>query len=150
MPAQPAMRHTTWLGLRPLAAEQRAAPQLIRRAYLTLRFGLCTLFAVNGVNKLLRVLTPQAGDALDLPGAVPFAPHLWTRMAGLAEIAAAVVCAIRPRIGGWVLAGWLAGAQVQVTFDVIVPPTGTSCVPQAPVNRTCFQGTIRVLPGSAS
>ena len=53
-------------------------------------------------------------------------------------------------LNGAVIAGWLAGAQVQVTFDVVVPPTGTSCVPQAPVNRTCFQGTIRVRAGSAS
>jgi hypothetical protein len=53
-------------------------------------------------------------------------------------------------LNGTVIAGRLAGARVHVTFDVIVPPTGTSCVPQAPVNRTCFQGTIRVLPGSAS
>ena len=53
-------------------------------------------------------------------------------------------------LNGTVIAGWLVGAQVQVTFDVIVPATGTSCVPEAPVNRTCFQGTIRVMPGSAN
>ena len=53
-------------------------------------------------------------------------------------------------LNGTVIAGWLAGAQVQVTFDVIPPTAGTSCVPEAPVNRTCFQGTIRVMPGSAN
>ena len=53
-------------------------------------------------------------------------------------------------LNGTVIAGWLAGARVQVTFDVIQPPAGTSCVPEAPVNSTCFQGTIRVMPGSAS
>ena len=53
-------------------------------------------------------------------------------------------------LNGTVIAGWLVGARVQVTFDVIVPATGTSCVPKAPMNRTCFQGTIRVMPGSAS
>jgi hypothetical protein len=53
-------------------------------------------------------------------------------------------------LNGTVIAGWLVGAQVHVTYDVIVPATGTSCVPEAPVNRTCFQGTIRVMPGSAS
>jgi hypothetical protein len=53
-------------------------------------------------------------------------------------------------LNGTVIAGWLVGAQVHVTFDVIVPPAGTSCVPQAPVNKTCFQGIIRVLPGSAN
>jgi hypothetical protein len=53
-------------------------------------------------------------------------------------------------LNGTVTEGWLVGARVHVTFDVIVPPTGTSCVPQAPVDSTCFQGTIRVMPGSAS
>ena len=53
-------------------------------------------------------------------------------------------------LNGTVTSGWLAGARVHVTFDVIVPAPGTSCVPAAPVNRTCFQGTIRILPGSAN
>lgn len=53
-------------------------------------------------------------------------------------------------LNGTVTSGWNVGAQVHVTFDVIVPPVGASCVPQAPANRTCFQGVIRVMPGSAS
>ena len=53
-------------------------------------------------------------------------------------------------LNGTVTSGWLAGARVHVTFEVIVPATGTSCVPAAPVNSTCFQGTIRILPGSAN
>jgi hypothetical protein len=52
-------------------------------------------------------------------------------------------------LNGRVVDGWLVGSQVHVTFDVIVPAPDTSCVPAAPVNRTCFQGTIRILPGSA-
>ena len=53
-------------------------------------------------------------------------------------------------LNGTVVSGWLAGAQVHVTFDVIPPAAGHSCVPTAPANRTCFQGTIRILPGSAN
>ena len=53
-------------------------------------------------------------------------------------------------LNGAVTEGWLVGAQVQVTYDVIQPPAGTSCVPAAPVNSRCFQGTIRILPGSAN
>jgi hypothetical protein len=52
-------------------------------------------------------------------------------------------------LNGSVTTGWLVGAQVQVTFDVI-PPTDSSCVPGAPIHLTCFQGTIRVMPGSAN
>ena len=53
-------------------------------------------------------------------------------------------------LNGTVISGWNAGAQVQVTFDVIDPAPGTRCVPAAPVNSRCFQGTIRIMPGSAS
>ena len=53
-------------------------------------------------------------------------------------------------LNGTVTSGWLVGAQVHVTYDVVVPPPGTSCVPAAPKNSTCFQGTIRILRGSAN
>ena len=50
-------------------------------------------------------------------------------------------------LNGTVIDGWLVGAQVQVTFDVLVPAPGTSCVPAAPPDKNCFQGTIRIMPG---
>ena len=53
-------------------------------------------------------------------------------------------------LNGTIISGWNVGAQVHVTFDVIDPAPGTRCVPAAPVNSRCFQGTIRVMPGSAS
>ena len=53
-------------------------------------------------------------------------------------------------LNGTVISGWNVGAQAHVTFDVIDPAPGTRCVPAAPVNSRCFQGTIRVMPGSAS
>lgn len=44
-------------------------------------------------------------------------------------------------LNGIVTEGWLTGAQVHVTFDVITPcEFGTGNV--------CFQGTIRLMPGS--
>ena len=46
-------------------------------------------------------------------------------------------------LNGVVTDGWLAGSQVHVNFDVITPCAyGT--------RNTCFQGTIRVMPGSAN
>jgi hypothetical protein len=53
-------------------------------------------------------------------------------------------------LNGTVISGWMAGAEVHVTFDVIPPAADFRCVPTAPANRTCFQGTIRILPGSAN
>ncbi len=51
-------------------------------------------------------------------------------------------------LNGTVISGWLAGAQVHVTYDVILA-SPTPCVAGAPANRNCFQGTIRIMPGSA-
>jgi hypothetical protein len=53
-------------------------------------------------------------------------------------------------LNGTVISGWLVGAQVHVTYQVIVPAPGTSCVPAAPVNSNCFQGTIHILRRSAN
>jgi hypothetical protein len=53
-------------------------------------------------------------------------------------------------LNGTVISGWLAGAQVHVTFDAIAAAAGIRCVPTAPVNTRCLQGTIRILPGSAN
>jgi hypothetical protein len=45
-------------------------------------------------------------------------------------------------LNGVITEGWMAGAQVHVTFDVITPcDFGT--------RNVCFQGTIRVMQGSA-
>jgi hypothetical protein len=45
-------------------------------------------------------------------------------------------------LNGVITEGWLVGAQVHVTFQVITPcEFGT--------RNVCFQGTIRVMPGSA-
>ena len=52
-------------------------------------------------------------------------------------------------LNGTVTSGWLAGAQVQVRYDIVDPPPGNSCITGAPAGRRCFQGTIKILPGSA-
>lgn len=45
-------------------------------------------------------------------------------------------------LNGVITEGWLVGAQVHVTFQVITP-----C--EFGERNVCFQGTIRVMPGSA-
>jgi hypothetical protein len=45
-------------------------------------------------------------------------------------------------LNGIVTVGWLAGAHVHVSYDIVTPCEFGS-------NNTCFRGTIRVVPGSA-
>ena len=48
----------------------------------------------------------------------------------------------RGRFDGVILAGWRAGARVQVTYQRYTPSEG-GC-PRAPSDRNCFQGVIHV------
>lgn len=51
-------------------------------------------------------------------------------------------------LDGVILAGWRTGARVHVEFQTIPPPSATeSGCAGAPEGKTCFQGTIRILPG---
>jgi hypothetical protein len=45
---------------------------------------------------------------------------------------------------GVILAGWRAGARVQVTYQRYLAVAGTPSCDGAPINRTCFEGTIHV------
>ena len=52
-------------------------------------------------------------------------------------------------LDGVILAGWRTGARVHVEFQTMPPPSPTtSACAGAPEGITCFQGTIRILPGS--
>ena len=45
---------------------------------------------------------------------------------------------------GVILAGWRTGARVQVAFQRHLAIAGTPSCEGAPVNKTCFEGTIYV------
>ena len=48
------------------------------------------------------------------------------------------------RLEGVILAGWRAGARVQVVFQRYLAIAGAPSCAGAPVNKTCFEGTIHV------
>ena len=48
------------------------------------------------------------------------------------------------RFDGVILAGWRAGARVQVVYQRYLAIAGMPSCAGAPVNKTCFEGTIRV------
>ena len=79
-------------------------------ALLLLRTGFTVapiLFGVDKYTELLthweRYLAPQVGDLL------PGSDHQTMLAIGLIEIVAGVLVAVRPRVGGYVVAAWLAG-----------------------------------------
>ena len=48
------------------------------------------------------------------------------------------------RFDGVILAGWRTGARVQVVFQRYLAIAGMPSCEGAPVNKTCFEGTIHV------
>jgi hypothetical protein len=91
---------------RPSAAIDNPAYQ----AFLTLRVGFVVapiLFGLDKFTNLLTEWTTYLAPAVDrlVPGSASSA----MLAVGVVEIVAGLVVAVRPRIGGYVVAAWLAG-----------------------------------------
>ena len=90
-----------------------------KQAYELLRWGFVVALAVGGVDKFSRVLTNW--DHYLAPGILrlsPFAARGTMVMIGMLEIAVAVLVAVRPRIGAYVVAGWLAAVVVNLVVGL--------------------------------
>lgn len=85
------------------------------RAFRILRFGFTVAPIVAGLDKFFHLLTdwdkyvaPVISNTLGIP------PHAFMMIVGVIEIAAGIVVAVRPRIGGYVVAAWLLGIIVNL------------------------------------
>ncbi|HEV2824406.1 MAG TPA: hypothetical protein VG035_04270, partial [Actinomycetota bacterium] len=85
-----------------------AAPDRARQAYRILHLGFIVAPVLAGLDKFFEVLVdwdrylaPVATDVLPVSG------HSFMLAVGVIEIAAGVLVAFRPRIGGYVVAVWL-------------------------------------------
>jgi hypothetical protein len=86
-----------------------------KQAYELLHWGFVFAFAIAGVDKFSRVLANW--DGYLAPGIArlsPFPVHATMIAIGILEIGAAVLVAVRPRLGGYVVAGWLAAIVVNL------------------------------------
>ncbi len=87
-------------------------------AFVLLRIGFTVLPIVFGLDKFTDILTNWenylAPWAVDL---LPFSAHIAMLIVGVIEILAGVLVALKPRVGAYVVALWLAGIVVNlVTF----------------------------------
>ena len=80
------------------------------QAFLLLRFGFIVAPIIAGLDKFLQVLTnwdkylaPAVSNTLGV------APHTFMMIVGAIEIVAGILVAVNPRLGGYVVAAWLAG-----------------------------------------
>jgi hypothetical protein len=80
------------------------------QAFLLLRTAFTVAPIVFGIDKFFDVLTHwQRYLAPSIAGLTPGTAHQTMLMVGVVEIAAGVLVALRPDMGGYVVAAWLAG-----------------------------------------
>ena len=85
------------------------------QAFQILRLGFTVAPIIAGLDKFLQLLTNwDKYLAPAVPNALGIAPHTFMMIVGAIEIAAGVLVAINPRIGGYVVSAWLVGIIVNL------------------------------------
>jgi hypothetical protein len=109
-----------------------AVPEQVRQAYRLLHIGFVVAPVLAGLDKFFNVLVdwdryvaPVVTDVL------PVSAHTLMLIVGVIEIAAGVLVALRPRIGGYVVAVWLWAIIVNLLvagdfFDIALRDFGLS------------------------
>jgi hypothetical protein len=86
-----------------------------RQAFLLLRTVFTVAPVLFGLDKFFGLLTDWEGYlAPQIDGLVPGTAHQAMLAVGVVEILAGVLVAVLPRIGGYVVAAWLAGIIVNL------------------------------------
>ena len=85
-------------------------PSPVQQAYRALQIGFVVAPILAGLDKFLGLLTdwtrylwPPFADVLGL------SPGTFMGAVGIVEIAAGILVAVKPRFGGYLVAGWLVG-----------------------------------------
>ena len=85
------------------------------QAFSILRLGFTVAPIIAGLDKFLQLLTNwDKYLAPAVPNTLGIAPHTFMMIVGVIEIAAGLLVAIAPRIGGYVVAAWLVGIIVNL------------------------------------
>ena len=113
--AQPLNAGDARFAQRAVSADKADAARPSRQAYQILHFGFTVAPLIAGVDKFLHLLVnwdqylaPLIPRLLHIPG------HAFMLAVGAIEIVAGVLVAVRPRIGGYVVAAWLLGIIVNL------------------------------------
>lgn len=101
---------------RPVVAEERNVALTVRKgdpvqqAFRVLHAGFVAAPALAGLDKFFDALCAWEKYLAPQVAAVsPVKPRTFMKVVGVVEIAAAGLVAARPKLGGYVVAGWLGG-----------------------------------------
>jgi hypothetical protein len=85
------------------------------QGYQILHWAFVAAPTIAGVDKFLHLLTNwDQYLAPSIEKLLPFSGHTFMMLAGVVELLAALVVAVKPRIGAYVVAAWLAGIVVNL------------------------------------
>jgi hypothetical protein len=120
---------------RPEIARESATARGARpsyKAFRTLHLGYTALPILAGADKFFHYLVNwDQYLAPFVAGILPISGHAFMLAVGVIEVAAGILVAIKPKIGGWVVAGWLGGIIVNLLlipgyFDIALRDFGLS------------------------
>jgi hypothetical protein len=87
------------------------------QAFQILHWGFVAAPFLAGIDKFFNLLTHWEGYLSPAFAKLsPFSPHATMQVVGVVEMIAAVLVAIRPRIGAHVVAAWLFGIILNLVF----------------------------------
>ena len=129
--AQPLRRET----YAPEASEVQApvsSDTAAHQAFQILYFGFIVAPIVAGLDKFFHLLVNwDQYLAPAIAGLLPVSPHTLMLAVGVVEIAAGIIVAVKPSIGGFIVAAWLWGIIVNLLlvpgyFDIALRDFGLS------------------------
>ena len=96
----------------PLA---RTHAEPARQAYQILHWGFVAAPTIAGIDKFTHLLTNwDQYLARAVEKLLPFSGHTFMLLVGVVEIVAGLLVALKPKVGAWVVAAWLAGIIVNL------------------------------------
>jgi len=104
------------IGTERVAARSKAEPA--RQAYEILHWGFVALPTIAGIDKFTHILANwDQYLATPIENILPFSGHVFMMIVGVIELIAALIVAIKPRVGAYVVAAWLVGIIVNLFID---------------------------------
>ena len=99
------------------ASRERAASSPVRKAYQALHVVFVAIPVIAGLDKFTMWLADwHKYMASVFESLMPFNPHYFMYGAGIVEVIAGLVVAVKPRIGGWLVAGWLTAVTINLAI----------------------------------
>ena len=129
--AQPLRRET--FAPEPLGVEAAAlSDSAARQAFQILYFGFIVAPILAGLDKFFHLLVNwDQYLAPTIARLLPVSAHTFMVAVGVVEVVAGIVVALKPSIGGWIVAAWLWGIIINLLlipgyFDIALRDFGLS------------------------